>query len=41
MTTHTLLHDLAHRADLDALRALMDAAISELQKPFLDEKQIV
>jgi Cu/Ag efflux pump CusA len=25
---------------IDALRALIDAAISELQKPFLDERQI-
>jgi len=33
-------HRLACRADLDALRDLMDAAISELQKPFLDENQI-
>ena len=36
----TLTHRLAHREDLDALRVLMDAAISELQKPFLDERQI-
>jgi hypothetical protein len=35
-----LTHRLARRADLDALRDLMDAAISELQKPFLDESQI-
>jgi GNAT superfamily N-acetyltransferase len=35
-----LTHRLAALADLDALRALMDAAISELQKPFLDEHQI-
>jgi GNAT superfamily N-acetyltransferase len=40
MTRATLTHRLAHRDDLDALRALMDAAISELQKPFLDERQI-
>ncbi|CAN7767578.1 GNAT family N-acetyltransferase [Variovorax sp. LjRoot84] len=40
MTTATLTHRLAHRDDIDALRALMDAAISELQKPFLDESQI-
>ena len=33
-------HRLASREDLDALRALMDAAISELQKPFLDASQI-
>lgn len=31
---------LATHSDLDALRTLMDAAISELQKPFLDERQI-
>jgi len=31
---------LARRDDLDALRALMDAAISELQAPFLDARQI-
>jgi len=35
MTQVTLPHRLARRDDLDALRALMDAAISELQKPFL------
>jgi GNAT superfamily N-acetyltransferase len=35
-----LTHRLATRGDLDALRALMDAAISELQKPFLDERAI-
>lgn len=40
MTRATLTHRLAHRDDLDALRALMDAAISQLQKPFLDERQI-
>ena len=40
MTNVTLTHRLARRDDLDALRALMDAAISELQKPFLDESQI-
>ena len=39
-TQTTLTHRLARRDDLDALRALMDAAISELQKPFLDERQI-
>jgi GNAT superfamily N-acetyltransferase len=31
---------LARRDDLDALRVLMDAAISELQAPFLDARQI-
>ena len=35
-----LTHRLARRADLDALRALMDAAIGELQRPFLDDSQI-
>jgi GNAT superfamily N-acetyltransferase len=37
----TLSHRLATRGDIDALRVLMDAAISELQKPFLAEPQIV
>jgi GNAT superfamily N-acetyltransferase len=36
----TLNHRLANRADLDALRQLMNAAIGELQKPFLDARQI-
>jgi GNAT superfamily N-acetyltransferase len=36
----SLTHRLAQRDDLDALRALMDEAISKLQKPFLDERQI-
>jgi len=40
MTNRTLTHRLARRADLDALRDLMEAAISELQKLFLDESQI-
>lgn len=40
MTSAVLTHRLAHRDDLDVLRALMDAAVSELQKPFLDESQI-
>jgi GNAT superfamily N-acetyltransferase len=40
MTVPTLTHRLARRVDLDALRHLMDSAISELQKPFLDENQI-
>ena len=35
-----LPHRLATRNDLDALKALMNAAISELQKPFLNESQI-
>jgi GNAT superfamily N-acetyltransferase len=33
-------HRTARREDLAAMTALMDAAISELQKPFLDEYQI-
>src|SRR5262249_32957443 len=33
-------HRVAQRNDLEPLRVLMDAAISELQKPFLDERQI-
>ena len=33
-------HRLARPGDVDALRRLMDAAISELQKPFLDDSQI-
>ena len=36
----TLTYRLARRDDLDALKALMDAAIAELQKPFLDQSQI-
>ena len=40
MADWRLTHRLARRDDLDALRSLMDAAISELQKPFLDEAQI-
>ena len=40
MTNATLTHRLACRDDLNALRTLMDAAISELQKPFLDGRQI-
>ena len=40
MTIETLTYRLARRDDLGALRALMDASISELQKPFLDEIQI-
>jgi GNAT superfamily N-acetyltransferase len=41
MTSETLTHRFARRDDLDTLRALMDAAIAELQKPFLDDSQIV
>ncbi|MEZ5557926.1 MAG: GNAT family N-acetyltransferase [Pseudomonadales bacterium] len=40
MLETVLTHRLARRQDLDALRALMDAAIGELQKPFLDAEQI-
>ena len=40
MTNETLTLRLARRDDLQALKALMDAAISENQKPFLDENQI-
>lgn len=40
MAEPQLTHRLARHDDLDALRALMDAAISELQKPFLDERQV-
>ncbi len=40
VTNPNLTHRLADRADLDALRGLMDAAISELQTPFLSEDQI-
>jgi GNAT superfamily N-acetyltransferase len=40
MADSKLTHRLARRDDLDALRSLMDAAIAELQKPFLDEAQI-
>ena len=35
-----LTHRLATRGDVPALRALMDAAIAELQQPFLDPAQI-
>ena len=40
MLNGMLTHRLAQRSDLNTLNALMDAAISELQKPFLDESQI-
>jgi hypothetical protein len=40
MAHEALTHRLAGRDDLEALKALMDAAISELQRPFLDENQI-
>ena len=35
-----MTHRLARRGDLDALAALMNAAIAELQRGFLDERQI-
>lgn len=35
-----LTHRLARRDDVEALRALVDAAIGELQKPFLDQREI-
>lgn len=35
-----LTHRLATRDDVDTLRALMEAAIAELQKPFLGPAQI-
>lgn len=35
-----LTHRLARRSDVDALRALMEASIAELQKGFLDPAQI-
>ncbi len=41
MPLETLTHRLARRDDLESLKALMDAAISENQKPFLDESQII
>ena len=40
MATAILTHRLASRDDIPALRALMEAAIVELQKPFLDARQI-
>jgi GNAT superfamily N-acetyltransferase len=40
MPSTGLTHRLARLDDLDALRDLMNAAISELQKPFLDDRQI-
>jgi GNAT superfamily N-acetyltransferase len=40
MTNEMLTYRLARRDDLEALKALMDAAISENQKAFLDESQI-
>ena len=40
MTNQTLTHRLARCEDLEALKALMNLAISENQKLFLDESQI-
>lgn len=40
MKNEALTHRIAQREDLEALKALMDAAISENQKSFLDESQI-
>ena len=40
MTNETLTHRLARRDDLEDLKILMDVAISENQKAFLDESQI-
>jgi len=37
---HDLHHRLARREDISALTALMEAAIAELQKPFLSPSQI-
>ena len=39
-TSTAFTHRLAQLKDLDGLRSLADAAISKLQKPFLDEQQI-
>jgi GNAT superfamily N-acetyltransferase len=40
MANEILAHRVARRGDLEALKALMDAAISENQRPFLNESQI-
>jgi GNAT superfamily N-acetyltransferase len=40
MPSTALTHRLARQEDLDVLGSLMNAAISELQKPFLDHGQI-
>jgi len=40
MPNIALTHRLARPDDVDALRGLMTAAIAELQKPFLDDRQI-
>jgi GNAT superfamily N-acetyltransferase len=41
MSTSDFEHRIARTADLPAIRALMDAAIRELLRPWLDEAQIV
>jgi GNAT superfamily N-acetyltransferase len=40
MSAAALTHRLAGREDIAAMTALMDAAIAELQRPFLDAAQI-
>ena len=40
MADPSLTWRIARRHDLDALAALMELAIAELQKPYLDERQI-
>lgn len=40
MASGSLTHRLARREDIPALTRLMDAAIAELLKPYLDEAQI-
>lgn len=40
MTNETMTHRIAQHEDLEALKALMDTAISENQKSFLAERQI-
>ena len=40
MASGELEHRIANREDIVGITALMNAAISELQKPFLDEAQI-
>ncbi|MER8972014.1 GNAT family N-acetyltransferase [Mesorhizobium sp. M0800] len=40
MASEDFRHRIARREDLASMIALMDAAISELQKPFLDDDQI-
>lgn len=40
MPSSGLRHRLARLDEIDALRGLMNAAIAELQRPFLDDRQI-